>query len=351
MQARATQLGRARAGEVQTVLGAVPPGALGVTLMHEHLLCDVTPPDLAIQGLPEIEITLENVFEVRHHWCRHYGNHILASVDDMVQEALLFREAGGGTIVELTTVGMKPDPLGLHAISAQSGVHVVAGCGTYVESFAGAALAGHSVEELAAEIIASVRDGIAGTGVRAGIIGEIGVSDPWTEGEQNALRAAAVAQRETGAAVNVHPGRDPDSPLAILRLFAAGGGDPTRLVLSHMDRTLMTEEGIMPLLEMGAVVEWDFFGIESSYYPFAPIDLPNDAMRLDLIRRLMDRGHAEQIAISHDICTRTRLRRYGGHGYAHMLDNVRPVMRRKGFSEEEIQVLLVETPRSLLTLA
>jgi phosphotriesterase-related protein len=350
MTAAAAQPRRARPGEVQTVLGAVPPSGLGVTLMHEHLLCDVTPPELAAQRLPQVEITLENVFAIRHLWCSHYGNHILASLDDMVQEALLFRGAGGGTIVELTTAGIKPNPLGLRAISAQSGLHVVAGCGTYVESFAGAALVGRSVEDLAAEMIAAVREGVAGTGVRAGIIGEIGVSDPWTEGERNALRAAAVAHRETGVAVNVHPGRDPASPLAIIRLFATAGGDPTRLVLSHMDRTLMTKEGVLPLLDMGTVAEWDFFGIESSYYPFAPIDLPNDAVRLDLIRCLMDRGHAGQIVISHDICTKTRLRRYGGHGYAHILVNVRPVMQRKGFSEEEIRLLLVDTLRRLLTI-
>jgi phosphotriesterase-related protein len=341
----------ARTGEVQTVLGPVAPAALGVTLMHEHLLCDVTPPELAARGLPDVEITLSNVFDIRHNWCLHYGNHILRSVDDLVDEAALFRAAGGGTIVELTTTGMKPDPVGLSAISARSGVHVVAGCGTYIESFAGEALTAKSVDALAHEMICAVREGFGETGIRPGIIGEIGISDPWTAAEQRALQAAAVAQEETGASVNVHPGRDPASPSRIIGLFRSMGGRPDRLVLSHMDRTIMSEDGLLPLLDAGSVVEWDFFGIESSYYPFAPIDLPNDGMRLDLILRLVTRGYRDRIAVSHDICTKTRLVRYGGHGYSHLLVNVVPVMRRKGFSEEDVEALFIGTPARLLTLS
>ena len=340
----------ARAGEVQTVTGPVAPGALGLTLMHEHILCDVTPPDLAAQGLPRVEVTLRNVHEIRYRWTRHYGNHILDDIEAMTDEVALFGAAGGGTVVELTTAGMKPDPAGLAEISRRSGVKVVAGTGFYVESFAASELDGRDEDALAAIMVAHVRDGFGGTGVRAGIIGEIGVSDPWSAAEQRALRAAVVAQRETGCAINVHPGRDPGSPLAIARFVRDAGGDVERLIISHMDRTLFRLEDVLPVVAEGCVVEWDFFGIESAYYPFAPIDMPNDATRLDLVRGLLDRGHGPQVAISQDICTMTRLARWGGHGYAHMIDAVVPMMRRKGFSESEIGLLLVETPRRLLAL-
>jgi phosphotriesterase-related protein len=100
-------------------------------------------------------------------------------------------------------------------------------------------------------------------------------------------------------------------------------------------------------------VAWSgtFFGIESSYYPFAPIDLPNDGRRLELIRAVIDRGHGGQILIAHDICTKTRLRRFGGHGYAHILQNVVPLMRGKGWSEAEIDLVLADNPRRFLTLS
>ncbi len=336
-------------GMVQTVRGPLPPGELGITLMHEHLLCDVTPPELAAQGLPEVEITPQNAFEIRYHWCRHYGNHILSDRALMAAELQDFAAAGGGTVVELTIEGIAPDPAGLRLLSEQTGVHIVAGCGTYIESFAGPALA-RSVDEQARRMISAVHDGIDGTGVRAGIIGEIGISDPPTAGELRALTAAALAQSETGASINVHPGRDPASPLAVVEHVRAAGGDVSRLVISHLDRTFRSAEEALRLVDTGAVAEWDFFGIESSHYPFAPFDLPNDGMRLDHIAALFARGHGEQVAISQDICTRTRLRRFGGHGYAHIPLNIVPMMRRKGFDETMIKQLLVDTPRRLLTL-
>ena len=336
-------------GRVQTVLGPREPETLGLTLMHEHLLCDVTPPELAALGLDEVEITPENAFEVRYHWCRHYGNHILRDRELMAAEIASFAEAGGGTIVELTIEGIAPDPEGLRALSLETGVAIVAGCGTYIESFSGAAL-DRTVDEQAERMIAALRSGIGDSDVRAGIIGEIGISDPATPGELRALTAAAIAQRETGASINVHPGRDPGSPLAVVAHIVAAGGDPTRLIISHLDRTFRTAEEALRLVETGAVAEWDFFGIESAHYPFAPIDLPHDGTRLDHIAALIARGYGAQVAISQDICTRSRLRRYGGHGYDHIPRNVVPMMRRKGYDEAMIAQILVDTPRRLLTL-
>lgn len=337
-------------GEIQTVCGPLAPADLGPTLMHEHLLCDVTPPELAAQGLPEVEITPWNAAEIRYHWCRHYGNHILSDVAEMTQEVRLFHERGGRAIVELTIEGIKPDPLGLRAIAQATGVAIVAGCGVYIESFAGEAVTTRSTDDLAALMIASVRDGLHGSDVRAGIIGEIGISDPPTPGELRALTAAAIAQRETGASINVHPGRDPASPLQVVEHVAAAGGDVTRLIISHLDRTFTTLDQALALVATGAVAEWDFFGIESSHYPFAPIDLPNDGMRLNGIAGLVARGHGAQVTLSQDICTKTRLCRHGGHGYGHLIENVVPMMRRKGFDEAMIDQFLIETPRRLLTL-
>lgn len=337
-------------GEIQTVCGPLAPANLGMSMIHEHLLCDVTPPELAAQGLPAVEITPWNAADIRYQWCRHYGNHILSNIDEMAEEARLFAASGGSAIVELTVQGIKPDPLGLRVISLASGVHVIAGCGVYIESFAGEALTSRSTDELATLMIDSVRTGIADTDVRAGIIGEIGISAPATNGELRALTAASLAQRETGASIIVHPGRDPLSPLQVIEHVRAAGGDVSRLVISHLDRTFSTAEQALRLVETGAVAEWDFFGIESSYYPFAPIDLPNDGMRLNLIAVLIARGYGAQVTMSQDICTKTRLKRYGGHGYGHLIENVMPIMRLKNFDGSMIEQILIGTPRRLLTL-
>ena len=342
--------GQAARGQIQTVTGPMEPAALGWTLMHEHVLCDITPPELAAQGLPEVEITLENSFEVRYHWCRHTGNHRLADTGVAAAELEKLKASGGSALVELTCGGIRPDPYGLRAVSRDCGIAIVMGCGYYLESFAGESLSGKSVEALAAETIAAVTEGAWDTEVRAGIIGEIGVSDPWSAAERAALEAAVMAQQETGAALNVHPGRDPDSPFAVVELVRRAGGDLSRLIVSHIDRTFFETESALRLADTGCVLEYDFFGIESSYYPFAEVDLPNDGQRLRMIRALIERGHLERIALSQDICTKTRLTRWGGHGYGHLFANVVPVMRRRGFTEAEIETLFAETPRRLLTL-
>jgi phosphotriesterase-related protein len=117
-----------------------------------------------------------------------------------------------------------------------------------------------------------------------------------------------------------------------------------------MDRTIFDRTRLVDLLKRGFVLEWDFFGIETSQYwmPGADVDLPTDYMRLDLILDLMRAGFGQQITISHDICTRTRLRSNGGHGYSHIVANIVPMMRRRGWQDSEIEQLLVANPSRLL---
>ncbi|MEM6486748.1 MAG: aryldialkylphosphatase [Pseudomonadota bacterium] len=335
---------------VRTVTGDIAPAALGPTLMHEHVLCDVTPLD--IYHLPDREIGVEDTDAIRRSWgVAHPGNHRLNDPDLAVCELQRLVVAGGGGLVELTSGGLRPDPAGLAAIAARTGLSIVMGCGYYVEAYAGEALGRASVEALAAEMVGAVRTGAWGTAVRAGIIGEIGVSDPCTPAERRDLIAAAWAAAETGATVSVHPGRDPQSPFDCVATLAAAGADPARVVIGHVDRTLFATDDVLRLADTGCVVSFDFFGIETAHYPFAPgVDLPNDGTRLAYVRALLDRGHAGRVVLSHDICTRTRLCRWGGHGYAHLLVNGVPMMRARGFSAAEIEGLLTLTPRRLLTL-
>jgi len=123
-----------------------------------------------------------------------------------------------------------------------------------------------------------------------------------------------------------------------------------RTIISHIDRTIFDTERLFRLADSGCVVEFDLFGQESSYYRLADIDMPNDALRLRAIRALIERGHLERVVVSHDICYQTRLVAFGGHGYGHIFANVVPMMRRRGFSEAEIQAIVVDTPRRLLTV-
>ena len=336
-------------GRAQTVLGLVEPEALGPTLMHEHLLCDITPPALAAKNDPGPEITLESVWKINYGQVISARKYKLDLLDVMIEEVAGMRAAGGRTIVELSCGGLKPNPKGLTDIATMAGVHVVMGCGHYVHDYQDPRNAGRDIDDFTREMVDQVQLGAWGTDVRAGMIGEIGCQAPWTDQEKRVMAAAVAAQRETGAAINVHPGRDADQPQEVADFVVAAGGDIDRVVISHIDRTIFDEDRLLRLADTGCVVEFDLFGVEQSYYAWSDIDMPNDAMRLKLIRALIARGHLERVVISHDICYRTRLTRFGGHGYGHIFSNVVPMMRRRGFDEAEIDAILVGNPRRLLT--
>jgi phosphotriesterase-related protein len=337
---------------VQTVLGPIAPEALGPTLMHEHLLCDIRPPAKRTPAALGPELALDNVWAINYGTVENAArNYLLDARDVATEEVRRMLAAGGRSVVDLSSGGLSPDPAGLVAIARATGAHVVMGCGHYVHDYQDPANAGRSVEDFAEEMVESVTDGAWGTDVRAGIIGEIGCQAPWTPQEQRVMLAAVLAQRQTGAAINVHPGRHPDQPKEVADFIRVKGGRMDRVIISHIDRTVFDDERLRRLADTGCVLEWDLFGQESSYYRLADIDMPNDAVRLRAIRRLIARGHLAQVLISHDICYRSRLVRFGGHGYGHIFANVVPMMRRRGFSEAEIQAILVDNPRRLLTLA
>lgn len=192
--------------------------------------------------------------------------------------------------------------------------------------------------------------GAWGTDVRSGIIGEVGCQSPWTDHEKQVMEAAIIAQQHTGAAINVHPGRHPDQPQEVADFLRARGVDLGRVVISHIDRTIFDHDRLLRLADTGVIVEFDLFGQETTYYGISNVDMPNDGMRLKLIRLLIDHGHLERIAISHDICYCTRLTKLGGHGYSHIYKNVLPLMRERGFLQAEIDQIMVHTPARVLTL-
>ncbi|UPT64793.1 MAG: hypothetical protein M0D54_10000 [Hyphomonadaceae bacterium JAD_PAG50586_4] len=337
-------------GRAQTVNGVVAPETLGATLLHEHVLVDIRPP--AWKKLEQVgsNITLRNRFAIDYGELIAPGNCVLAEAEIAISELSDLYTSGGRTVVELSCGGLHPDPHGLQRVARQSGVAIVMGCGYYVEEYLDPSWVTRSVDSFAREIVDQVQVGAWGSSARAGIIGEIGCQAPWTDLEKRVMAGAAVAQRETGAAISVHPGRDPDQPQEVAEFLRREGADLTRVIISHIDRTIFDDERLYRLADTGVVIELDLFGMESSYYKLnEQIDMPNDAMRLQTLRKLIARGHLHQIAISHDICFRSRLCCYGGHGYGHIFRNVVPLMRRRAFSEIEIETILVRTPARLLT--
>jgi phosphotriesterase-related protein len=350
-----TEKPKSDAGSAQTVLGPVPHASLGPTLMHEHLLLDIrcwhlppqTPRDRARAERPLKD--LNNLGWVRYNWFAHPDNLVLDDIPQAKRELRSFSEAGGGTLVEVTPIDVGRRPETLAQIAEASGVNIIMGTGFYVNDTHPPELGRLSVTQLARRFIREITSGVGKSGIKAGIIGEIGCSWPIMPRERKVLRASALAQRETGAPITIHPGRSHHAPLEILTLLDEFGADLTRVVMGHMDARLVKRKDVLGVARSGCVMEWDTFGNETSYFPLADIDMPSDGQRLDMIQYAIERGFGERIVVSHDICSKHRLLCYGGYGYSHILENIVPRMQLRGWSERQIAAITKNTPASLLT--
>jgi phosphotriesterase-related protein len=350
-------------GKVMTVTGPVEPGALGITNPHEHLIIDFLTVDEEAQKSHQLAfasdtgrksrwdepLSLANYYEARRNPFLFRETLQLTSVEDAEEALVEYREAGGGCIVDLTPIGVGRDPAGLRRLSERTGVAVVMGTGFYVNDYHPAEISELGEDAIHELIMRDLAEGTAG--VRPGIIGEIGLVWPVADRERTVLRAAARAQRDSGWVLTIHPGRHPDAPLDAIRIVEEAGGDPRRTIIDHLDRTLFERDAYLELASTGCYVELDLFGLETSYYPVAELDMPNDAVRVDTIVALAERGHLEQVLVSLDIDTKTRLTKWGGEGYQHIIENVVPVMRRKGFSDDDIDTILERNPQRALTIA
>ncbi|MBN1855985.1 MAG: aryldialkylphosphatase [Dehalococcoidia bacterium] len=353
------------AGYVQTVQGIVSPESLGITLPHEHLLIDQTvggvyfvePEGASDRILAHQPVCLENLWWVRRHMKDNYDNQFLLDEHLAAREASLFYLRGGGTIVDQTNIGIGRDPGALLRISRATGLNIVMGCGFYVDGpSTQEERDSMDVEDFASRIVQDMTVGVDQTRIKSGIIGELGCTWPLKPNEKKVLEAAALAQQQSGASINVHPGRNDEAPLEIIDVLQRAGADLSRVVMSHMDRCGYALDTRLRLLDAGCFVEYDLFGFEG-YYPARVAlaeghlpDTPNDVGRIKEMRDLIGRGYLTQILMSHDIGMKMQLTAYGGWGYAHIVRDVVPLMYVYGYSQQEVDTLMIENPKRLLTL-
>jgi phosphotriesterase-related protein len=311
-------------GRVQTVLGPVDPGDLGWVLPHEHTA-------IALWHIPN----RWDYWELRR--------------DPVVihEELAAFRSVGGGTVVDLTVDGVGRDPAWLASVAAATGLNVVMGSGWYRGAYypAEVQIDRRSVDALADLIVRDVTDGVGDTGVRAGIIGEIGTDKPWiSAAEERVHRAAARAARRTGLAITTHAVQSTVG-LDQLDLFEAERADLSRVVIGHADSNPSLDYH-RAIVERGATVEFDFLGMA-----FTPLERHGEGRIVENLCELLAAGHVERILLSQDVCHDSQLKRYGGNGYTYLADTFLPRLRAAGVSDDEIRTITVDNPARLLTIA
>jgi phosphotriesterase-related protein len=309
---------------VQTVLGPIDPATLGFTLPHEHT-----------------QIALWHIEGRWDYWQLTRDQPVITA------ELERFRSAGGSGLVDLTLPGVGRDPTWLQGLARETGLHLVMGCGWYRGAHypPEALIDRRSVDDLADELTREALDGVEDTGVRPGIIGEIGTDKPWVSAlEERVHRAAARASRQTGLAITTHAVMSPVG-LAQLRIFEEEGVDPTRVIIGHSDSYPVLDH-YLAILERDANLEFDFLGMS-----FTPVERHGEGRVIELLCELLARGFVERLLVSQDVCHDAQLSRYEGHGYTYLQESFLPRLRAAGVSDAEIRTMTVDNPGRLLTIA
>lgn len=340
-----------RSGKVMTVAGPIPASALGITLMHEHILNDCrcwwhAPKTPERQYLAEGFVCMEILGELRQDPFVNKHNITLDDEPLAIAELKDFAREGGQTVVEPTCQGIGRDPAALRRISKASGLNIVMGAGYYLGSSHPAKVAGMTIDQIADEIVREANVGVDGTDVKIGLIGEIGVSSDFTAEEEKSLRAAARAQRRTGLPLMVHLPGWFRLGHKVLDIAEAEGADLRHTVLCHMNPSHEDLAYQSELAARGAFIEYDMIGMDF-FYADQQVQCPSDEEAARAIVKLVERGHIDRILLSHDVFLKMMLTRYGGNGYAYILRHFLPRLKRHGLDDAQLDILMRDNPRSV----
>lgn len=354
--------------KVRTVLGDIDAAELGITMTHEHCLVDlrnwfIEPTEASRRADMDKPIEMSMLGELRRRQMSTTRTNLLLSDEKVaIDELNHYVGLGGGSIVDASCIGIGRDPVALQRISRSTGLNIVMGTGFYVEGAHPDLVKTSSIDELAQIMISDIETGFGPHRVKAGVIGEVGISgiekgngtrktSAITPDEEKSLRASARAALATGVAVSVHTDVRPPraAPIAV-DILEDEGLPVNRMIIGHLDQ-VHDLDYTMSVAKRGAFIQYDAWGRE--YYREEwgyGIVMGQDIWRAEFVKELVDAGYGKQLLFAQDVCFKTDLRTYGGYGYAHILKSVVPLLEAKGVSPEAIATILTENPARALAL-
>lgn len=340
--------------KIKTVCGEVEKSELGVVAPHEHVLLDLTAfyQELPVPGIDDPATQKVEMWNlgILSRDCYALKDNLLLDNEEMaIKELMFYKNAGGNTVVDASLPGIGRSPEGLKRISEATGLNIIMGTGFYVGETHPDELKSMTEEEIGQLMVNELVHGK--NGICAGYIGEIGISEIFDDKERRVLRAAAIAHKKTGAAINVHINPWTTNGIEAANILLDAGVKPEKICISHID-VENREDYIFELLKKGVYVEFDNFGKEyyirrevrnSGYGLFV-----HDTERVTLLKKLIDMGYIKQILLTCDLCLKNLLHSYGGWGYDHVLTNIVPMMEDEGITAEQIKTMLVKNPADWL---
>jgi len=316
--------------QIQTVLGAVAPDDLGVTMMHEHVVARFNEKLEA----RELNYAIKELTKARM-----WGCHTIVEVSP----PRMFLELNGGRNIPI-----------LQEVARKTGLNMLCCTGYYKIP---PEINDMDVETIASRMIKEVTEGIDETNVRAGIIKVAANNVPLLPVEEKLFVAAGMAQSETGAPICCHSIFGPREQLAAL---IKGGADPNHCYFSHIEaefgwegRSLQEEaEYLLDIARRGGALLFNNFGFDH--------DTPWQD-QVYLIRRVVDSGLADKVLASIDVnwvihddgyveleaeAANPECRK---RNYAYLFTHAVPMLEEAGIDRKTIHAFLTENPKNILT--
>ena len=282
----------------------------GYTLTHEHMSIDLMPGDL---GADSFDKLCEDLREIRRFGVRN--------------------------IVDLTNQTMGRDVAYVQRLVDATGINIIMSTGFYLDRYSKWAIEGKTIDELASEMLHDLQEGIDGTGVSAGIIGEVAWSAPEpTECELMMWEAVALVARKADSIVSTHPSYGVQQvPQA--RFLIERGVAPERIVIGHVE-FYPRDNALKELLDLGVFIGVDMIGKSVG---------EGDEYRADLVAKAKRWSCLDQVLLSCDLCRRQDLKSCGGYGYPHLFESFVPLLKQRGIADGDIDLMLRDNPHRLFS--
>ena len=315
---------------VNTVGGPINPAELGVTLMHEHIF------------------VLSS--EIMQNYPETWGDEE-KRISDAVTRLNELSSHGIKSVVDLTVIGLGRYIPRIQRVARQTPVNIIVATGIYTYNdipfyfhFRGPGTPMEGPEPMIEMFVKDIQQGIADTGVRAGILKCATDSPGMTKGVERVLRAVAQAHRQTGVPISTHTHARSKRGLEQQRVFREEGVDLSRVVIGHSGDTTDLDY-LEELIANGSYLGMDRFGIDT-ILPFEE--------RVDTVAQLCERGHAAKLLLSHDAaCFNDWLPERDlpailpNWRYLHIHNDVIPALKKRGVTHEQLQTMLVDNPRAI----
>jgi phosphotriesterase-related protein len=317
---------------IATATGPVDSASLGRVLMHEHVF--VISPEMK-DNVPE-----------------EWGDED-TRIDDAVRRLQELKESGIDAILDPTALGLGRYIPRIAKLAERIDLKIIVATGLYtfneLPHYWTARVPGSGPDGSDPMVNLFVRDiteGIAGTGIKAGVIKCATDRPGITPGVERVLRACAEAHRATGAPITTHTDAASRRGLEQQEIFKSEGVDLSKVVIGHSGDTedlAYLEE----LIDNGSILGMDRFGIDGL--------LPTEK-RVRVIADLCERGYADRMVLSHDascyldwIPGELPPSTWPNWHYLHISKDVIPMLREAGVTDQQIDTMLIDTPKRFLS--